>query len=343
MENLGGSWRQLAGAAGSGNRWKIAGRILAVLGIALIAIAIQNWVFPRHATEIQVTQGQGSDAAAEGSQALSVPDVVGLDERTARTVLRDAGLDAQALEILPQPAAGAAGFVVSQQPDPGTSVKAGETPPKISLAVSTQAAMPDVVGLPRDQAADAVEKLYGAVQVSMVASADRPAGSVLSSEPAAGQPMPVGVTLKVADGGTSLALASLDGLEAARCRQISQAVINGAKQGVSLGCTPASSSGKPAPASIEYAIARAAKYLTFTAGIEDTAKPTSAEIEVFGDGRPLAKEAVSYGSARTVRVDVAGVLRLRIVATTSSAETVELVLGDGKLVGNPDAMDVLQP
>lgn len=343
VANLVGPWRKLTRAEWTGNRWKIAGRILAVLGIALLAIAIQNWVFPRHTTEIQVTQSQGSDAQTEASRKLTIPDVVGLDERTARTVLRDAGLDGQAVEIVPQPAAGAAGFVISQQPDSGTAVKEGETPPGIRLALSTQATMPDVVGLPRDQAAEAVEKLHGAVQISMVASADREAGAVLSTEPAAGQPMPVGVTLTVADGGTSLALASLDGLEPARCREISGAVLNGVKQGVSLGCTPAFSSGKSAPASIEYAIARAAKYFTFTAGIEDTAKPTIAEVEVLGDGKPLSKEVVSYGSARTVRMDVTGVLRLRIVATTSSSDAVQLVLGDAKLVGNPNAMAVLQP
>lgn len=333
--------RTFASPARPTGGWKIAVRVLTILGIALLAIAAENWVWPRHATEIQVVQ-RPDDSAQPEALSLSIPDVVGLDERTARTVLRDAGLDGQAMEIVPVPAAGAAGFVVSQKPDSGTAVKAGDSRPRISLTVSTQAEMPAVVGLPRDQAAAAVQKLHGAVQISMVASADQAAGSVLSTDPEAGQPMPIGVTLKIADGGTSVALTSLDALEPVRCRQVSQALLNGTKQGMSLGCNPGFSSGKPLQASVEYAIARAAKYLVFTAGIEDSAKPGSAEVEVLGDGKPLSKEAVTYGSGRAVRVDVTGVLRLRIVATTTSSDAVQLVLGDAKLVGNPDQMGVLE-
>lgn len=142
---LGGPWRKLTRGEWSGNRWKIAGRILAVLGRA-----IQNSVFPRHTTELPVAQSQGIDAQTQASRKLTIPDVLGLDERTARTLLRDAGLDGRVVQIVPQHEASVAGFVTSQQPDSGTAVKEGETPPGIRLALSAQAAMPAVVGLPRD-------------------------------------------------------------------------------------------------------------------------------------------------------------------------------------------------
>lgn len=75
---------------------------------------------------------------------LSIPDVIGLDERTARTVFRDAGLEGQPVEIVQVPATGAAGFVVSQEPDSGTAVKAGDSRPKISELV----VLPYVRGIP---------------------------------------------------------------------------------------------------------------------------------------------------------------------------------------------------
>jgi hypothetical protein len=66
----------------------------------------------------------------------------------------------------------------------------------------------------------------------------------------------------------------------------------------------------------QYNLRRSCRTLRFAAGLRDDSDPGgSAELTVFGDGRQLAVINVTFGRSSGRRVPVAGVLRLRLVAT----------------------------
>ena len=127
---------------------------------------------------------------------VTVPAVVGLRYEEAERKLAEAGLKASLGETRPSLTAPRR-YVLAQTPPAGTSVGSEVVVTLDVSAGQVRAKVPTVVGLSRD---DAVTALRGAnLEVGQVV--ERPApearGTVLSSDPEAGQQIPQGTTVEL--------------------------------------------------------------------------------------------------------------------------------------------------
>lgn len=204
--------------------------------------------------------------------------------------------------------------------------------------MSSSVSMPNLVGKSVDDAKRAITDLYGIPQLVKVTTAEAPSGVVLSTEPAAGNAMTVEVTVRVSDGGQSLSLMDLSSVASSRCSKGTNLMIDGENQTQGLVCYPGVSDR---PSYVEYAIGRHATFLDASLGMLDRGGQSDARVKVIGDGKTLSASEVRFGTKTTLHVSVRGVLRLRIEVTGPSASGTapQLVLGDVRLVGNPDDLD----
>lgn len=133
------------------------------------------------------------------------PDVVGLTEDAAVAAMEAAGFAVDVQRYFsPEPE----GLVVSQTPRAGDDgllrspasifVSKGEKPPQ---PPGPTGVVPDVVGMTRGDAADAMEDAGFRVSVFSFIPSDQPRGTVLSQYPAAGEEFPLGdgIRLRIAD------------------------------------------------------------------------------------------------------------------------------------------------
>ncbi|MBB1495149.1 PASTA domain-containing protein [Propioniciclava sp. MC1595] len=322
-------------AAKPGRRLKIAAAVVGTLGLLVAGAGLGQVVWPARVTQQVVVAPE--EQAAEAATTARFPHVLGLDVASARAVIASAGFTAAQVTTDTVPAAGPQGYVVRQQPDPHEQLPLDHATAQLTL--SEPVTMPDLAGKPADDARRSVTDLFGVAQVDRVTTADQPAGVVLSTEPAAGQPMPVNVVLKVSDGGEAMALTDLDAVTYTACSRAKDQTVNGTLHALALTCTP----GRPdRPAHLEYAIGRHATFLDATIGMLDTGGVGSATVRVLGDGTQLATMDVAFGTSQPLRVPVRDVLRLRIEVTGPEASPRPvLVLGDIRLVGDPDKLDQL--
>ncbi|MDF1523910.1 MAG: PASTA domain-containing protein [Trueperaceae bacterium] len=158
---------------------------LIVLGAVLVALLATAGSVVRGYLEVGVVR---------------VPDVHGLAFEAAAARVRDVGLEPSAyVEV----AAGAApNEVVSQTPAGGTSVRPGR---QVVLGVNglqEVVTLPTLVGLREGDAVARVEALGAVVERVAYVGSDRPAGSVVVQQPAAGAALArgVGVRLSVSRG-----------------------------------------------------------------------------------------------------------------------------------------------
>lgn len=318
----------------SDRRLRLLAWLGAVLGTLLVGAGVGQLLWPATVTVQQVVVAPSAEGSA-APQSLSFPSVEGLDESTARAAIADAGFSGAKVTTTSVAAAGPAGFVVIQQPVAGTpSDPAAVT---VSLTISREADMPDLTGKTLAEARAAVGTLWGVVQVESVTTADEPAGTVLSTVPKAGEPMTVEVTVRVADGGASLALVDLNAVGRSGCSEDADVSVNGALQSSALTCY--AYAGRD-PAYAEYAIGRHATYLEATIGLDDRGDTGEATLRVLGDGKRLAQHRVAFGTSRDIRVEVSGVLRLRLEVEGRTADArPQLVLGTVRLVGDPLQLD----
>lgn len=325
--------RVTAGRAASGKRRtlkRVAGAVFAV-GLIVLGAGLGQLLWPARVT-IQEVVSPPDPGATDAGVALSLPSVEGLDERTARAAIADAGFGASTIVNSAVPAAGPAGFVVAQGPDAG-SAEASE----IKLVISEAVTMPSLTGQPLEDAQRAIDGLFGVTQIERVTTADAPAGTVVSTVPAAGEPMTVDVTVRVADGGSSLSVLDLESVERSGCSAAKDVPVNGSVQTRALSCQVAT--GRTGH--VEYAIGRHAVYFESTAGLDDRRDQGTATLRVIGDGKTLATVPLSFGTTQNVRVEVRDVLRLRLEVTARTGERPAIVLGQPRLVGNPNELDVL--
>jgi len=287
----------------------------------------------------QVVVAPTSEATQAASSSAQFPHVIGLDETTARSAIASAGFTDPTITVLRKPAAGPERFVVAQNPEPG-SVQALASL-GVTLTLSTSVPMPNLVGKSVNDAKKAITDLYGVPQLVKVTTAESPSGVVISTEPAAGSAMTVEVTVRVSDGGQSLSLLDLSRVASSRCEEGTNLVIDGENQTQGLVCYPGVSDR---PAYIEYAIGRHATYLDATLGMLDEGGQSDARVKVIGDGKALSTSEVRFGTKTALHVSVRGVLRLRIEVTgpSVSGTSPRLVLGDVRLVGNPDDLDQIE-
>lgn len=270
--------------------------------------------------------------AAEQREVEPMPSVLGLDRDVAQTVLGDAGLGGLTTSVVERPAAGPIGMVLSQKPSPGT-----DTVSAIELTISTPALIPDVMGKDLGDGRSQLEQLGAVVEIVPRFDPAVPKGQILEVSPRVGETMPTVVTLTVGDPGDALTLASVSQVERDDCGTIDSASVNGKPVGDSLRCTPGSD-----PAYVEYSLARHAAALEALVGSDDRGGTGTGTVTILGDGRVLSSIPVAHGRSEPIRVDVAGVMRLRIEATTPDTDQrPTVILGDARLLGLPDGLDAI--
>ncbi|WP_199421581.1 PASTA domain-containing protein [Actinotalea solisilvae] len=304
----------------------------AVVGLLLVGVAAGQLLFPR--TVVEAAPQPTADVEALPQVASVMPDLLGLDEATARRALSDAGVTAE-VTLTRTPAAGAEGLVVAQEPMPGLEPRAS-----VTLTLSTMVTVPtEVVGASSvDDARELLESLGAVVRVTEVVDPGAVEGVVLSADPAPGQPLGAAIDLVVAAAGEGVLLTQLDEVDSDRCSTISDGTLDGVAVQDSVSCEGPST--EPRTAGIEWVVARSASVLETMLGVLDRGEPGTAVVRVIGDEALLAETPVAYGASTPLRLDVRGVLRLRVeVQVTGGDPTV--VLGDGRVVGTADQVAAL--
>ena len=155
-----------------------------LLGLLLLALALVGGVFAYQQLQDQLS----------ASEAVTVPDVEGLEEELAVRNIREAGLEPN-VRRLPDSEV-ARGIVVSQDPetpqraDPGTFVTIIVSSGKAKVRV------PNLEGLGRDEAVTRLADANLEANVVEVNSAQEP-GRVLATSPKAGETVVEGTTVRV--------------------------------------------------------------------------------------------------------------------------------------------------
>lgn len=92
----------------------------------------------------------------------------------------------------------------------------------------------------------------------------------------------------------------------------------------------------PGPDSVSYNLERQWRHLAATVGLsDDSPENEKVQFQAFADGRLIYDHVFQLGQSQQVTLDVAGVLRLDLVATLASAlvAQTEAVWGNANLTG----------
>lgn len=158
-------------------------------------------------------------------QDLKIPNVVGLSYDDAVLRLQDAGFGAQRGEER-FAAAAPKNTVLEQNPPAGSKDISGAT---VTLDVSNGqelVAVPNVVGMAREQAENAIETAGFNVGVVNEQPSEQPRGQVLSTRPAPGDqaPMPSPIALVISSGPQVVLVPDVVGRDFADARQLLEQV-----------------------------------------------------------------------------------------------------------------------
>ncbi len=309
------------------------GWILGILGLLLIGFAGGQLLFPRTVVAPELAAEPAPTESIEVPEEAPVPtmpDILGLSEETVARVLSDAQIVA---EIVTEraPAAGPEGVVIVQVPAPGAEVT-----DEVTVTFSESVVMPALVGLTTAEAREVVEQLGAVVQVTREVDPSVVEGTVLATQPAAGEPLGVVVSLTVADTPDALSLAQLRMVERDDCRTIRQSTLNGNSVQDSIECSP-----RQDAASAEWVLSRRVAALETTIGVADRGDVGSATIRIYADGELVGESAAQYGEASEIRVDLRNIMRMSIEVTTESGEPT-VVLGDARLLSTADQLAALE-
>jgi len=290
-----------------------------------------------------VPLGQGNNNETVLRMPVNVPAPGGKRKRRLPVVL--------AAVVLLGAVGGGGYFLASNRSEPEAGPKStptGNADPTVTTTKAPQAAavvtttdfkistMPDLVGKKLGEARD---KLPKSMNVEIVDQVDEKSadGTVLSQEPAAGQPVDGSAKLVVARPAVMVYLEnvpatggqwSLDGT----------AVGMGGKQYLhSVGSSMYYCRDNRYV--VEYNLSKGYRRLVTTAGIGDDTKSSEmkVQLEVFADGRQISNNSLEFGAVVPLDLDLTGVLRLRFQwQGTSSADSCyngKFALGEAKLLG----------
>jgi protein kinase-like protein/NPCBM/NEW2 domain-containing protein/PASTA domain-containing protein len=197
--------------------------------------------------------------------------------------------------------------------------------------------MPDLVGKKLGEARD---KLPKSMNVEIVDQVDEKSadGTVLSQEPAAGQPVDGSAKLVVARPAVTV---YLDGVKptAGDWRVDGQAVgISGKQYLHSVGSNLFYGCTSPNSYSVEYNLSKGYRRFVATAGISDDVETsaTKIQLEVFADGRQIASAPLEFGAAVPLDLDLTNALRLKFQwqgIGKQNCGSSTFALGEAKLLG----------
>ena len=317
-------------------RLRIASIVCLLAGLLGAGFLI-GWAAGSDQDLVETAPGQQVDESAvpDRSGEIEMPDVRGLAMADARQVITDAGVPASSITTEDAPAAGEPGIVIAQDPVYGEAVGG-----QVVLTGSTVARVPKIDGREATDVLDDLEELGAQVQTVSRYEPDAVVGSVVSIEPAPGQPLTdastvVKVVIAAAPGEVSLAdLAIQDGY----CG-VDEDSMNGHHYAELVTCE----ADRSYPETAVWIIDRAATLLTGTIGVPDSAEPrTSMHVEILGDRTVLATYDVDYGSTQKISVDLTGVLRLSVRVRSNTNDYGTAGLGAAKLLGDQDGLDGIE-
>lgn len=181
------------------------GRFILVLGLCFVIISalglasVAGWAAAnklvvaeqdRPNTEVRVI------SLPDYSQDVSarMPDVRGLTADDARQALVDAGIPADFVTVTERAAAGTSGIIIQQTPVFGAT-----NPNAVTLVVATEAKIPDSAGQPAQDVISSLRALGARVEQVRVFEPDSEEGTVVRTEPEAGNAVPDVVTVYTSD------------------------------------------------------------------------------------------------------------------------------------------------
>lgn len=146
-------------------------------------------------TQAGTREAKGSSVSLEVGKARIIPDIIGKTKDEAASALSDIG--AGTIHCVYQSSDSDAGTVLAVDPDVGTTISSGDT---VTLTVAQGYEVPDVIGMTKDAAVSTLSQ-SGLVAKVVYVDADRTAGTVDSTDPAAGTQVSSGtvVTVRVAN------------------------------------------------------------------------------------------------------------------------------------------------
>ena len=177
---------------------------VAVIAVVLLAVVAGIWL-----------AGRGGSA-----ETVTVPEVVGLTQPEAEQALSDAGLEIGTVTESPSTTA-TVGDVMAQDPAEGDEVDQGSEVDLVVAVPSDLVEVPDVVGMSKDEALQALARAQMQVAVTEAPSDDIAAGDVVSQSPKAGQQVPVDteVGIVVSTGQGNVSVPNVAGLPVAEAEQ----------------------------------------------------------------------------------------------------------------------------
>ena len=140
-------------------------------------------------------EAKGTTISLEVGKARTIPDIIGKTKEDAAAALSEIG--AGTIHCVYQSSDSDAGTVLAVDPDVGTTISSGDT---VTLTVAQGYEVPDVIGMTKDAAVSTLSQ-SGLVAKVVYVDADRTAGTVDSTDPAAGTQVSSGtvVTVRVAN------------------------------------------------------------------------------------------------------------------------------------------------
>jgi PASTA domain-containing protein/NPCBM/NEW2 domain-containing protein len=306
-------------------------------GAVFLGWIVHEWISGEPKAALTVTVNRPIEIARERQVAVgTMPNVLGLDEQTARRALADAGLATTRIATKRQPYVGEKGVVVDQDPAPGAETNQG----KFLLTLSVPAQMPTLSGRSLEDARQALGELGAGVVVGTRYQPGASENTVLETHPLPGRALSGRARLIVAESPSSVFLSQLNAIDS-NCGTETLNVA-GAVRRDALVCEP----GTDSPATMEYLLNRRVASFTSVLGLGDRGAPdTPITFTAFVDGRRVLAQTLGFGQARRVRIPVVGALRIRLEASVravgSSGQQPEAVFADARFLGGRSAIDAL--
>lgn len=286
---------------------------------------------------IQVVAAEASTAGTDEVAAGSVvmPDIVGLTVDEAMEALVDSGIPPSAVIQNQAAWVGEADRVVTQRP-----VHGSPDPGAVFLGVSVGAEVPDVIGLPVEQALAQLQSI-GIVPLSerRYEPGVEP-GTVLATDPPSGSPAPERLTITSASAPSAAYLTAIRATTR-DCSARDDQEIGGRTYVAAVTCRVRPTSDEPEVQT--YAIEGLADGFRATAGlIGSAADGAAARLTIKVDGTVV--ETIDLVPSRNASIDLplTGAQEISFeFEVTGGEDTVDTFLGDPFFLGDPVALEVL--
>lgn len=322
-----------------GRRLRRAGIGMLVISAACLLLAggwlVRGLVPSGGVDETTITVERPVRVDAPATRDGTLPNVLGLSLEEARQVYADAGAEVTRIKVSQTPYVGREGTVVRQ--DPPAASKIG-TRGALTLVTSEQARMPDLRGVPADEARRRLGDMgIGAtVVVRYVPRAQL--GAVARTRPAAGDIARARATLVVSEAASSVALASLESVDG-DC-SVGDGDLDGRTVSDAVVCSPSSGGGSTRQS---YEVNDRVTAFKARVGL-DTNAPGSARVTlIVRQGASVVGTYALTSSPREIDVPLSGSRRvvLEVRRADDGADSASAVLENARLAGARSGIDDL--